>query len=115
MRFRIGAMGGKISGNGVDFFIHGFIHGFQFKIHKSDLFTQFFSGIPDFLAKNPMSFNDNVQFVLGMFGLDSNLMAELRFHFFFEVNDDPAEFGFNFFLGVNNDLFETFEIVTIHY
>jgi len=47
-----------------------------------------------------VAFNDNVQFVLDMFGLDSNLMAEFSFHFFFEVKDD---------------LFETFEIFGIHF
>jgi len=47
-----------------------------------------------------VAFGDNVQFVLEMFGLDSNLMAELGFDFLFEVTDD---------------LFETFEIFAIHY
>jgi hypothetical protein len=47
-----------------------------------------------------VAFNNNVQLVLDVFGLDSNLMAELGFDFLFEVTDD---------------LFESFEIFAIHY
>jgi hypothetical protein len=53
----------------------------------------------EFFCQHLMALNDNVQFMLEMFGLDSNLMAELGLYFFFEIKDD---------------LFETFEIVTIH-
>ncbi len=73
---------------------------FDFEINKFDLFRQLLPCIPDLFAKRFVAFDDNVQFVLEMFGLDSNLMAEFGFDFLFEVTDD---------------LFETLEIFAIHY
>ena len=140
MHFRIGTMSGKINRNGIDFlaklipyiinlliefifntidlliefifntvdllieFIFNavdlLIERFDFEIHKLDLFRQLLPCIPDLFAKRLVTFSDNVQFVLEMFGLDSNLMAKL---------------GFDFLLEVTDDLFETFEIFTIHH
>ena len=129
MHFRIGTMSGKINRNGIDFlaklipyiinlliefifntidllieFIFNavdlLIERFDFEIHKLDLFRQLLPCIPDLFAKRLVTFSDNVQFVLEMFGLDSNLMAKL---------------GFDFLLKVTDDLFETFEIFTIHH
>ena len=76
------------------------IERFDFEIHEFDLFRQLLPCVPDLFAKRLMAFSDNVQFVLEMFGLDSNLMAKL---------------GFDFLLEVTDDLFEAFEIFTIHY
>ena len=86
----------KIIPNAVDLLIERF----DFEIHKLDLFRQLLPCIPDLFAKRLVTFSDNVQFVLEMFGLDSNLMAKL---------------GFDFLLKVTDDLFETFEIFTIHH
>ena len=76
------------------------IEHFDFEINKFDLFRQLLPCIPDLFAKRVVAFSNNVQFVLEMFGLDSNLMAELGFDFLFEVADN---------------LFETLEIFAIHY
>ena len=118
MHFRIGTMSGKINRNGIDFLaklipytidlliefifntIDLLIERFDFEIHEFDLFRQLLPCVPDLFAKRLMAFSDNVQFVLEMFGLDSNLMAKL---------------GFDFLLEVTDDLFEAFEIFTIHY
>ena len=71
--------------------INLFIEHFDFEINKFDLFRQLLPCIPDLFAKRVVAFGDNVQFVLEMFGLDSNLMAELGFDFLFEVTDDLFE------------------------
>jgi len=60
----------------------------QPRLHSVDLFRE-----------HLMAFDDKVQFVLEIFGLDSDLMAEISLYFFFKVK---------------NDLFETFKIFTIH-
>ncbi len=86
----------KIIPNAVDLLIERF----DFEIHKLDLFRQLLPCIPDLFAKRLVTFSDNVQFVLEMFGLDSNLMAKL---------------GFDFLLEVADNLFKTFEIFTIHH
>jgi hypothetical protein len=111
------AMGLQIGGDIVDLFGQAFfdriyflielalgtvyllIEGFNLEAYQANLLTKFLFSIPNLFAQNVMSFNDNVQFVLEIFGLDSKLMAELGLYFFFEVKDD---------------LFETFEIFTIH-
>ena len=86
----------KIIPNAVDLLIERF----DFEIHELDLFRQLLPCIPDLFAKRLVTFSDNVQFVLEMFGLDSNLMAKL---------------GFDFLLEVADNLFKTFEIFTIHH
>ena len=96
MGFRILSMGLEIRGYGIDLLIECL----YFEIDELDLFRQFFAGILYLLTKDFMAFNDDVQFVLEMFGLDSNLMTKLGFHLFFKVKDD---------------LFKTLEIFAIHF
>jgi hypothetical protein len=73
MRFRIRPVGGKVTGNGVDFILDSIKPGTQRGFNAVDLFGQ-----------HLMPFNDNIQLVLKILGHDADMMLE-HFLYLFEI------------------------------